>query len=523
MLETNRLKIDFFKNVKFLNSVSRYTQRVNEAINNSKLKSAASRINVPTEFEPYKRYIEKAINRPFPSNLKFNVKEVRDEDRFIIKLFSQENLGVSNINIEKLLKSAIHVSNEMCIRGKNSWKLYDAELSADRYPNNTSSGYPHFKRKDNDRARGDAIQWAKNNFTDPNFHDIMRQPTAVFHRFQYKVLDKLGSVMLKKKIRPVWGVPFRISIYEGIIFRDLLDVYEKDCANSKNPISSIGRTKLQISKDIILRLRSECRSDNKIVSVDYTKFDSTVPTYLWALFYACIRQCFTSNDLSDDNLNSLLSYHAYTPYCWNSTKLCFQRRGVPSGSLITSFFDTWVNRVIYHYALLESNNSSESLTDNCAYTLGDDLVFIDKYVSLNHLINVSKRFNMIIDRESCSIQNKQSEIDFLGYFWDSHNRPTQRLEWYIAHLVLPSRFLKVTTIPLPILQTYRGISICMSLYKGMNMFQFLVGHSDIIWKDLIERYIKGEDSLITYVGEDQRLKYLRIPLSIIFIEGWESL
>lgn len=517
-IENYGIRKNFLNYLNYLSRVSPVLLERSEVINNSKLKSAASRVNVPRAFDPYMKYIEKATKKPFPKGLSFTVNEVRKEDENIIKQFSQPTLSLKGINVSYLIQSALHVSRQMALV-PGSIVPMSAEQSALRYPNNTSAGFPFFKRKDNDLCRSDAIDFAERHFEEPKFFKIMSQPAAVFHRFQYRVFRKDGAFDIKKKIRPVWGLPYRISVLEGMVFRNLLDTYEIKTRNATVPVSSIGRTKKQVSTDIVGRLR---KFNKPIVSVDYSKFDSTVPSFMWALFYSVVKDVSNASSVSDELLDVLLCYHCYTPYCWNSTKIRYQMRGVPSGSLITSYFDTWVNRVIYYYSCLESKNG-RSFDEITAFTLGDDLIFIEKYTTLNHLISVTKRFSMLIERDSCSIQTEKDEIDFLGYFWDVENRPTQKQEWYIAHLVLPSRFLKSTSIPLDVLQTYRGITICMSLYQGMEMFEYLVGHSDYIWRDLMHRYENGEDPIINYVGEDQRNAFLRIPLSVIFNEGWESL
>jgi hypothetical protein len=53
----------------------------------NKLKAAASRINVPQEFVPYKNYIEENTGKKFTSDVKFTADEVRSVDKDIIKFF----------------------------------------------------------------------------------------------------------------------------------------------------------------------------------------------------------------------------------------------------------------------------------------------------------------------------------------------------------------------------------------------------------------------------------------------------
>lgn len=518
------VKDKFFSYLNYLRSVSGVVSRRHLILNNRNLKAAASRVNVPTPFFPYISLIEKSTKRPFPQDLGFTVEEVRDVDKKIIDDFSVSFFSLSKFNLDRLFRANHMTLSELGLipeTSSHNFQLMSIQESAESYIKSTSAGYPFFRKKEDPHAKSDAINWTRSILDDFKFWDLMTQPIAVFHRFQYKIRVEQGYTIIRKKIRPVWGVPFRVLVLEGVFFRNMLNSFIRYNQESLIPLTGIGKTRFQISESIIKRFRSK---PGKTVSVDYERFDSRVPSFLWALFFASLEPYIDYKHLATEEVyKGLMAYSCFSPYCWNSTKLCFQKRGIPSGSLLTSLFGTYVNRLVINYAFLEANNDKRTAADD-ACVLGDDLIFKQGSLTLSKLISVAAYFGLVIRESECLISSNKQNIDFLGYFWDIQNRPIQVEQWYIAHLSLPSRFIDVraSQIPLPILQTYRGISLCMGIYQGMSWFEKLVGYGDYVYIDLLAQYRSGNDPVIQYVGEDQRLTNLRIPFSLIFGEGWQA-
>lgn len=512
----------FHDNCRFLKSLESKVNKLEDSkivIKLQKLAAAASRVNVPEPFRPYIKIIEKRLNRPFPENLRFTAEEVRSEDKMIISDFSISNFDFSKLNISYLIEAAITAMSELGISPNFQTQIISAEDSAQRYPNNTSSGYPIFKRKDDPLSRDDAIKWANASLLKPDyFKEFSRQPTAVFHRFQYKARILANLTEMIKKIRPVWGVSYRILVYEGMLFRFIEDAFVSNNIVKDIPPTTAGLTRAEISDRIIVHVRGKRKN---IISVDYSRFDSFVASFMWALFYAVLWHCFQNTSVTNKNLETMMSFHCYTPYCWNSTQLKFQRRGVPSGCLVTSFFDTWVNRTIINYAFLERSGGKFTAQDR-SFCLGDDLLFVEEQITLKHFLNVARRFGMLIIPEKCSTSSFDKPFNFLGYTWDTLNRPVQPQEWYIAHYCLPSRFYRDYPFPVSVLQTYRALSLSMGLYQGIEMFESLIGSDDFIWVKLKEDWERGLDTIITYVGSDMRKYGLKIPLSVILTEGWRA-
>jgi hypothetical protein len=292
-------------------------------IRNSKLKSAASRINLPMEFSVYRDYIEENTGKKFTEDVKFTKEEVLSFDKIIIQSFSEPNFDFKGLSLDLLIKAARITSEEFGFFELSSNPVTSIEDSAQMLPSNTSSGYPIFKPKGQYAPLKDATEWVTNFINNPSDDDIMRQPTAVFHRFQYKIKQTIegASSHIAKKIRPVWGVSFRVLLFESWIFRNMVENYVYKMSNSSEPIVATGMTKKEISTKCVSRLR---KYSGDIVSTDFTLFDSTVPSSAWALFYASIEECFINSDVKPQHLRCMMFFHCYTPYCWNSTELIFQ-------------------------------------------------------------------------------------------------------------------------------------------------------------------------------------------------------
>lgn len=482
-----------------------------------KLKNAASRTVVPSPFQTYVELVKKSNKYKgidFPSNLKFTLDEVKESDREMINSFSIPNFDFSKLNLDYLILAGIQSAKDLGMLTGVKFGLCTPFESVDSFETSTSSGFPVFKKKGTEEARTDALNWASSFFLSPKLSGILTQPTAVFHRFQLKLSENLSSI--SKKIRPVWGVSFRVLVYEGIFFRKLIDEIALSNRSKILPVTVWGHTKGEYSDKIIKYIHSQ---NFQKLSVDVKQFDSNVSSYLWALFYAIIPHCIELPNKWRDHIDCLMAFGCFTPYCWNSTRLEFQKKGVPSGSLITSLFDTWVTRTVVNYAFLEYSNG-KYYADNDSFCLGDDNIIILRRISSKHIYNVYQRFGLPISPEKSSLSDPGKPFRFLGYVWDLKCRPRESLQWYIGHLCLPSRFVVESDIPNYILQTYRGIGVCMGTWKGMEFFYDLVGYGDKVYLKLLEELSSGRDPIIRYIGEDQRLNKIGIPLSKILEEDF---
>lgn len=514
------VKSNFVSNVYFLKSgLNTVLNKLSgKFYSNSRLKNASNRIVVPKPFEPFVKAVEKSLGITFPKNLEFSKKEVVDSDALIISQFSNANFNYGSLNLDILVEAAISSFIQMGLLDGNKTDFIDSQIAAESFESSTSSGFPFYKPKGDMHARKDAVDWCSEFVRKPQLSNILAQPTSVFHRFQYKVnVSKMG---ISKKIRPVWGVSYRVSTLEAVVFRNLVDKHVsaqiQDCVDYGHCHVATGLTNVGKS-NVVKFFRRNCR---KIYSMDVFQFDSYVASFMWALFYASLPFSININDHTKrEVVKSLLAFHNYTPYCYGNTILKFQHKGVPSGSLITSLFDSWVSLTITNYAFLEKTGKDASF--KCS-VLGDDNLISGDYFSFDYFVNVYKRFGMIVSKEKSHSFSSNDNIQFLGVMWDHLNRPTEPIDWYIAHFCMPTRFF--TNLPFPVsdMQTFRALTIAMPLYGGLDTFEKLIGNSDVVWQRLKSQFYLGQtEPQILAVSEDQRINLkLTIPLSLIMKRDW---
>jgi hypothetical protein len=273
--------------------------------------------------------------------------------------------------------------------------------------------------------------------------------------------------------------------------------------------------KIQIS-NIVKLLRSKNRN---IASIDFSKYDMTIPSYFWAMFYAIIRIALPNlTEKEKVALKQLMLYHCYTPYCFHSCEIRLKGRGIGSGLLVTSDFDTLTTRTTINYAYYEKTRGKRfAQDDSCC--LGDDNITSLTCFSYSYLTGVMKRIGFVINPKSIDTP-PDSDLPFLGCIWNMNNEPYQTLEWFVSHFCVPSRFYRDSPIPVSVLQTYRAITICTTVNKGIEIFCKLIGFKDPVFKDIYAQYRKGLDPQIRYIGGKERELYIKIPLAKIIECGW---
>lgn len=515
---TEIIKQRFYKLLASLKGFDRSVDSLekNVIINNEKLRKAASRIQVPRPFYPYIGYMESNLGIKFPTDLQYTIEEVTKADLSCFDRFSSSNFQFSGINLDLLLRSSIISAQELGIIKLDGSKhaTIPLEEAVTTFQLGTSSSYPLFLKKGSSEAQEDALAWSNNFMQNPSLCNIMKQATAIFHRFQYKY--NLIDNTLTKKVRQVFGISYRVLCVEAYFFRNMVN-YCTFKNSTGFPYATWGNTNPRLSRDLLPHLRS---FKKRIICLDMKQYDSTVPSYFWSLFFSVSSLSILMSDKDVKPFELLMIFLNFTPYCYKSTRLRYQRRGTPSGALTTSLFNSFVNRTIINYAFLEYNKGKISAGTR-ASVLGDDNIIVEDCISYQHILNVYTRFGLIVNTEKSGVFEFDKDVEFLGVIWDYQNRPYQKDPWYISHLAMPSRFYRDTDIPIPYLQTCRGITICMVLYKGIETFERMIGDLDYVWKDIKYRYYElGEDPLITWISEDQTLTGTKIPMSKIITEGW---
>jgi len=365
----------------------------------------------------------------------------------------------------------------------------------------------------------------------------MELPTTIFYRVQPSIDEAVNNV--KVKIRQVWGIPQRIVCLEYYFFKSILErVYNNNLFGDVSIYSS-GLTNHQISVKIINRLRRKQHLSGKsLYSMDYSKFDRTIPSYAIDLFYSISKEALELNEQEEEIFDLLRYYIKHTPYVWKGL-LFVKVKGVPSGSYITNLIDTWWNYTLwilsytvknYYYNNVKDFLNKELLLDKKVFkyidnTLdykfidigicGDDSLALTDSFHIYVLKDLCKRFDMKIVEFSIS-RNIYEDTYFLGRYWDYESRPIQTDTYFMGHLALRTKFYKKEEVDFDIsedLTITRMLSICLAYYNGLD---FLKKH--FYHYNKLQDYLKGSKGF--YLLKDWPLVENYRYISRIDSESW---
>lgn len=213
--------------------------------------------------------------------------------------------------------------------GADSIRPSHLSVAVDALPSSSSSGYPFKVRRGHVR---DLIfkEASKLSF------DISRDRARVYPCFSAsrRVIRERGI----NKPRLVWAYPAAVSALEN-----------KYC----DAISSKIKTSLWHGNSMTWMSEGKwftrfSNRGNITLSIDYSSFDSTVPSFVIRAAFRLLRQWFTLSAREEHELDFLISYFIHTPIVMYSETVQ-KHRGIPSGSCFTSIIGTLCNMLICEY------------------------------------------------------------------------------------------------------------------------------------------------------------------------------
>jgi hypothetical protein len=331
--------------------------------------------------------------------------------------------------------------------------------------------------------------------TNSKLGEMFDLPTIIFHRFQatYDSNDGFST----EKSRVVWCVPYTIVALENMFFGDILSAVKYRMSTSEEVVYPLGLTNYQIGQRSVKTLRDKyryaCLYDKtlRIYTLDFKKFDSTIPQWAKDLFFAQFGWHIDKTENQAITYDFLRIYVKYTPFAFNN-EIHYKEKGISSGLLITNFFDSWWNMVIHNVVqiikdvypdkiddIMSENFTFENLeidvsrlngkktfnTPNCRVVGDDSILLCDKFTFILYQ-KVCKMLGMEVSVKH-ETKHPDDKIFFLGRFWNVRNRPFQS-ENYMALRIVYCKWYKKQDLPFSVkdLHLNRMLSICLPLVGG---------------------------------------------------------
>lgn len=424
-------------------------------------------------------------------------REVENQDRICWQSYTVRSRHLHASKRYKIARAGIQSARELSIisdsYGRENTFKGRIEECVMAMSKNTNSGYPFFKRKNDKKCIDDTISWMNNITENSNYYSVFKNPiilnpSTIFHRVQPSVDNENKTAEIK--IRQVWGEPQRIVCLEYYFFGNIVKRVFTNIKNSIQPIYSTGLSNYEISQKIISKFRIKLLNNelNQVYSIDYSKYDRTIPTEAIDLFFAICSESLKLEENEYKLFNILRLYLKHTPFIYKD-RLHFKMKGISSGSYITNLFDTWWNITLFILAssIRESKNldvnnlENDDFFDNIFHelrindnicrnlsTCGDDaLVYCDSLlISIHRIICLNIGMNVSVKNVTYDYND---DIFFLGRFWNEFNEPFQSELYMITHIILRTKWYDKHSVDFDIsseLTLNRILSICLPLSNG---------------------------------------------------------
>jgi hypothetical protein len=450
--------------------------------------------------------------QPIPSR-----REVETSDQDCLKAYIRSGRRIRKRFLTGFISASSLAANNIGLFSSNKISLFkpSSVLEAVEYTTkSTNSGTPFLFKKNTEYN----VSWVKRllrkMLRNPNPFDLFSPdnlsslelsnlsnenivfllPKVIFHRFQIAVDDVANYSSVK--IRQVWCVPHLIVALEAYFFKSFIENCKFFSNNKDDYPYSIGLKNRLIANRNIRRIRRrlEMSEHSSIYSLDYSKFDRTIPIWAIDIFF---HFCRNSLDLThnESKLFELLRiYVKYSPVSYQN-KIVFKQIGISSGLLITNLIDTFFNLCLIYYSdliqqvypklfsqVIHSNldivSSKFKFADinkillpktSYCFCLGDDAILLCSISKIEFIQKVCSSIGMKLNIKHITHSHKE-DIFYLGRYWDYSNIPFQTDSYIYSHLVFRERYYNESELEYPIskLTANRILSICLPLKNGLS-------------------------------------------------------
>jgi hypothetical protein len=224
------------------------------------------------------------------------------------------------------------------------------------------------------------------------------------------------AMLVKPKVRLVWGVPAEIILLEGQFAQPLIKAY----STFDGPMYC-GRTMLKALPMFIDYVTGQGRG----LAIDWSGFDSSVTPGLIEIAFRVLLDNFEITGPQLAEIDTIVNYFLHCGIVMPDGHAYVKRGGVPSGSFFTQLVDSVVNYLVITYLQLCDYCSETAGEVLCEVVipekrvLGDDsLSYIPKgkFVDLENWAKLAEeKFGMKLNVAKSMIADSPEKLEFLGH------------------------------------------------------------------------------------------------------------
>jgi len=229
----------------------------------------------------------------------------------------------------------------------------------------------------------------------------------------------------------VWMYPLEMTIAEARFARPLIDEFL-----ISRTTMAFGMMKWEMGALID---SISFQQDGQVVALDYSKFDSSIPSFLIRQAFSILSTWFAPQDLEKYGWDKIVNYFIHTPIVMPDGNLYTgKKHGVPSGSYFTQLIDSIVNTILI-------GAMSHKFKLGIAWTrflvLGDDVIvnFKNAESLMPKICEFMKQYGITINPDK-----QEFAPHFLGADW-YHGKPFRDLEELKSKAVYPESFRNYKT------------------------------------------------------------------------------
>lgn len=238
-------------------------------------------------------------------------------------------------------------------------------------------------------------------------------------------LDGTPTGTCKHKTRPVNMVDVWVVISE-LKFVNPLNKWIKGYR-----YSSIGKD----DRSLTSRVNSLRFLNHSYISLDYSKYDSTIPSWLLHDAFDVVRCAF---DVYDEELLSVLEEDFINKNLLLSDGIIHVTHGNPSGSGFTSLINGICNEII-------TETWAKALGYHVDYTImGDDNLIYFKETLERHEVEeicsyITHNFGIVTNSDKTTSGNSDAYPEYMSREWRP-NGPYRSMQEIVSHILYPERF-----------------------------------------------------------------------------------